>query len=78
MEEGTTLTLAGKCKEFLLDTENYSADVRRFACEALSYLSLDADIKEYIVSDPELLTALVNLGKVNISCKILDSLFFSF
>jgi hypothetical protein len=39
MEEGTTLTLAAKCKEFLLDT-NYSVDVRRFACEALSYLSL--------------------------------------
>jgi hypothetical protein len=39
MEEGTTLTLASKCKEFLLDINN-SVDVRRFACEALSYLSL--------------------------------------
>ncbi|KAI6191741.1 Protein unc-45-like protein B [Aphelenchoides bicaudatus] len=65
MEEGTTLTLAAKCKEFLTDTtNNYSVDVRRFACEALSYLSLDADVKEYIVEDAALLEALVNLGKV--------------
>uniref|UniRef100_A0A1I7RKR3 TPR_REGION domain-containing protein n=2 Tax=Bursaphelenchus xylophilus TaxID=6326 RepID=A0A1I7RKR3_BURXY len=64
MEEGTTLTLAKTCKEFLLDTENYSVEVRRFACEALSYLTLDADVKEAIVTDEDLLKALVSLGKV--------------
>lgn len=66
MEEGTTLTLASKCKEFLLDTEGYSIDIRRFACEALSCLSLDADVKEYIVADSALLSALVTLGKVSL------------
>ncbi|KAI6209433.1 Protein unc-45-like protein B [Aphelenchoides besseyi] len=64
MEEGQTIRLAAQCKEFLLDTEKYSVDVRRFACEALSYLSLDADVKEFIVADSSLLTALVSLGKV--------------
>lgn len=36
----------------------------RFACEALSYLTLDADVKELIVEDEALLKALVSLGKV--------------
>lgn len=39
-------------------------DIRRFACEGLSYLSLDAEIKEYIVADLELLKALVELSKM--------------
>jgi protein unc-45 len=38
-------------------------DVRRFACEGLSYLSLDAEIKEYIVGDLDLLKGLVELAK---------------
>ncbi|KAH7728119.1 UNC-4 protein5 protein [Aphelenchoides avenae] len=63
MEEEKVLELASKCKAFIMDINKYSVEVRRFACEGLSYLSLDADIKEYIVDDPLLLRALVSLAK---------------
>lgn len=35
----------------------------RFACEALSYLTLDADVKEWIVEDSLLLQAIVCLAR---------------
>uniref|UniRef100_A0A914S8L0 UNC-45/Cro1/She4 central domain-containing protein n=1 Tax=Parascaris equorum TaxID=6256 RepID=A0A914S8L0_PAREQ len=76
MQEGSTLKLAQTCKKFLLDVNRYSVDVRseivpigdrgghcRFACEGLSYLSLDADVKEWIAEDPLLLQALLSLAK---------------
>ncbi|VDO40269.1 unnamed protein product [Haemonchus placei] len=63
MKEGTSLELARACKKFLLDDEEYSTDVRRFACEGLSYLSLDADVKEWIVEDSLLLRALSCLAQ---------------
>ena len=44
----------------------------RFACEGLSYLSLDADVKEFIVEDEVLLQAIVALAKVSISNQILS------
>lgn len=64
MQEGSTLKLAQTCKRFMLDINKYSILVRRFACEGLSYLSLDADVKEWIVEDPLLIRALVELAKV--------------
>uniref|UniRef100_A0A0N5AQ81 Protein unc-45 homolog B n=1 Tax=Syphacia muris TaxID=451379 RepID=A0A0N5AQ81_9BILA len=63
MQEGSTLKLAKTCKKFLLDINVYSVEVRSFACEGLSYLSLDADVKEWIVEDPLLLQALLSLAK---------------
>ncbi|KAK5964585.1 Protein unc-45 B [Trichostrongylus colubriformis] len=63
MKEGAPLKLAHTCKKFLLDYEKYSMDVRRFACEGLSYLSLDADVKEWIVEDSLLLRALFCLAQ---------------
>ncbi|KAK5975120.1 Protein unc-45 B [Trichostrongylus colubriformis] len=63
MKEGAPLKLAHTCKKFLLDYEKYSTDVRRFACEGLSYLSLDADVKEWIVEDSLLLRALFCLAQ---------------
>uniref|UniRef100_A0A914ZCE2 UNC-45/Cro1/She4 central domain-containing protein n=1 Tax=Panagrolaimus superbus TaxID=310955 RepID=A0A914ZCE2_9BILA len=63
MKEEEVLKLATTCKAFLLNIEKYSVDIRRFACEGLSYLSLDADVKEWIVSDQQLLKALVSLAK---------------
>lgn len=66
MNDGTSLKLALACKNFLLQVDKYSVDIRRFACEGLSYLSLDAEIKEFIVEDSLLLKALVDLAKVNI------------
>ncbi|CAJ0571281.1 unnamed protein product, partial [Mesorhabditis spiculigera] len=63
MKEGASIKLAATCKKFLLDVDKYSVDVRRFACEGLSYLSLDADVKEWIVEDPLLLKAMLILAK---------------
>ncbi|VBB27322.1 unnamed protein product [Acanthocheilonema viteae] len=63
MQEGSTLKLAQTCKKFLLDVNRYSVEVRRFACEGLSYLTLDADVKEWIVQDSFLLQALLCLAK---------------
>ncbi|EGT47902.1 hypothetical protein CAEBREN_14621 [Caenorhabditis brenneri] len=63
MKEEAVISLAKTCKKFLLETEKYSVDIRRYACEGLSYLSLDADVKEWIVDDSLLLRALVILAK---------------
>ncbi|GMR33986.1 hypothetical protein PMAYCL1PPCAC_04181 [Pristionchus mayeri] len=63
MQEGASLKLAQTCKKFLLDVNTFPVDVRRFACEGLSYLSLDADVKEWIVEDPLLLKALLILAQ---------------
>ncbi|KAJ1354641.1 hypothetical protein KIN20_011634 [Parelaphostrongylus tenuis] len=63
MNEGASLKLARTCKKFLLDYDKYSIEVRRFACEGLSYLSLDADVKEWITEDSLLLRALFCLAQ---------------
>ncbi|VDM55943.1 unnamed protein product [Angiostrongylus costaricensis] len=63
MNEGASLKLARTCKEFLVDYSKYSVDVRSFACERLSYLSLDADVKEWITADSHLLLALFYLAQ---------------
>ncbi|CAD6190352.1 unnamed protein product [Caenorhabditis auriculariae] len=63
MKEEAVLKLASTCKKFLLDHKKYSVDVRKFACEGLSYLSLDADVKEWIVEDSLLLKALLLLAQ---------------
>ena len=80
MQEGSTLKLASTCKRFLM-TENpatkekYSVNIRRFACEGLAYLSLDADVKEFIVlEDPRLIRALVDLAQVHYTRALLLSL----
>ncbi|KAM3728902.1 Protein unc-45 [Dirofilaria immitis] len=63
MQEGSSLKLAQTCKKFLLNVNRYSKEVRRFACEGLSYLTLDADVKEWIAEDSLLLQALLCLAK---------------
>ncbi|KAL3103383.1 hypothetical protein niasHS_002569 [Heterodera schachtii] len=64
MDDESRMKLANTCHKFLIEkADNFSVDVRRFACEGLSYLSLDAEIKEYIVGKSELLKALVDLAK---------------
>uniref|UniRef100_A0A915Q3F6 Protein unc-45 homolog B n=1 Tax=Setaria digitata TaxID=48799 RepID=A0A915Q3F6_9BILA len=63
MQEGSSLKLAQTCKKFLLDVDRYTVEVRRFACEGLSYLTLDADVKEWIAEDALLLQALLCLAK---------------
>lgn len=64
MDDESRMKLAAACRKYLIEkAHKYSVDVRRFACEGLSYLSLDAEIKEYIVGDLDLLKGLVELAK---------------
>ena len=48
---------------FLCNTQK-NVDLRKWAAEGLSYLTLDADCKEDLVCDKESLTALIELAKV--------------
>ncbi|KAL7071749.1 hypothetical protein ACQ4LE_009377 [Meloidogyne hapla] len=65
MDDESRTKLAMACRKYLVveNANKYSTDVRRFACEGLSYLSLDAEIKEQIVGDLELLKSLVELAR---------------
>lgn len=60
--DGATTRLAEACKKFLLSTKKDN-EMRRWAAEGLSYLTLDAEVKEKLVSDKPALHALFNLAK---------------
>jgi hypothetical protein len=49
----------------MLLSAGLSPDSRRWAAEGLGYLTLDADVKEWVVEDPTLIRALVELAKVS-------------
>ncbi|KRY66835.1 E3 ubiquitin-protein ligase UBR5, partial [Trichinella pseudospiralis] len=55
------LRLASICKRYLL--EDKSIDICRWAAEGLAYLTLDADVKEWLVSDVNLIRRLVAFAK---------------
>ncbi|XP_060516554.1 protein unc-45 homolog B-like isoform X2 [Cylas formicarius] len=59
--EGSTLKLAEACKRFLLHPSK-DTDIRKWAAEGLSYLTLDAEVKESLVEDKPALKALVELA----------------
>ncbi|XP_023025156.2 unc-45 myosin chaperone [Leptinotarsa decemlineata] len=60
--EGSTLKLAEACRRYLLHPGKDS-DVRKWAAEGLSYLTLDAEVKEKLIEDKPALQALVELAK---------------
>lgn len=60
--EGSALKLAEACRRFLLHPGKDS-DIRKWAAEGLSYLTLDAEVKEKLVEDKAALKALVELAK---------------
>lgn len=60
--EGSTLKLAEACRRFLIHP-NTNPDTKRWAVEGLSYLSLDAEVKEKLVEDQAALTAIMGLAK---------------
>ncbi|KAG8231774.1 hypothetical protein J437_LFUL010749 [Ladona fulva] len=60
--EGSTSKLAEACRKFLVSAKK-DADIRRWAAEGLSYLTLDADVKEKLVEDKPAINALIELGK---------------
>lgn len=60
--EGSTKKLAEACKKFLVNPSKDN-DVRKWAAEGLSYLTLDADVKEKLVEDRLAIQALIELAK---------------
>lgn len=60
--EGSTKKLAEACKRFLVNPAK-DKDMRKWAAEGLSYLTLDADVKEKLVEDRPAIQALIELAK---------------
>ena len=60
--DGSSTKLAEACRRFLINPGKDS-DLRRWAAEGLSYLTLDADVKEKLVCDEPAMKALIELGK---------------
>ncbi|EFA05696.1 protein unc-45 homolog B [Tribolium castaneum] len=60
--EGSNLKLAEACRRFLVHPGN-DADIRKWAAEGLSYLTLDAEVKEKLVEDRPALQSLIELAK---------------
>lgn len=58
--DGSTAKLAEACRHFLTSKDK---DSRRWAVEGLSYLTLDADVKEKFIQDRVALRAMIDLGK---------------
>lgn len=60
--EGSTVKLAEACRKFLVNPAKDN-DIRKWAAEGLSYLTLDADVKEKLVEDKPAILALIELAK---------------
>ncbi|XP_014245715.1 protein unc-45 homolog B [Cimex lectularius] len=60
--DGATSRLADACKKFLINPSK-DKDLRRWAADGLSYLTLDADVKEKLVNDKAALKALFELAR---------------
>ncbi|KRT81742.1 Anaphase-promoting complex subunit 3 protein [Oryctes borbonicus] len=61
-QEGSNLKLAEACRKFLLHPGK-SQDLRKWAAEGLSYLTLDAEVKEKLIDDKAALQSLIELAK---------------
>ncbi|GBP70060.1 Protein unc-45 homolog B [Eumeta japonica] len=60
--DGSTKKLAEACRKFLVNPAK-DQDMRKWAAEGLSYLTLDADVKEKLVEDNAAIQALIELAK---------------
>ena len=60
--DGSSTKLAEACRRFLVNPGK-DADLRRWAAEGLSFLTLDADVKEKLVEDEPAMKALIELGR---------------
>lgn len=60
--DGSNNKLAEACRKFLVNP-NKDPDLRRWAAEGLSYLTLDADVKEKLIEDKPALRALLDLAR---------------
>merc|ERR1712240_574744 len=59
---GSTEKLAEACRRFLVNPAK-DRDLRKWAAEGLSFLTLDADVKEKLVEDEPAIKALIELGR---------------
>ena len=50
LAEGSTTKLAEACRRFLINAQK-DFDLRRWAAEGLSFLTMDAEVKEKLVED---------------------------
>ena len=60
--DGSTLKLTEACKRFLVNKAG-DRDLKKWAADGLSFLTLDADVKEKLCDDEEAIKALVALAK---------------
>lgn len=60
--DGSTKKLADACRKFLVNPGKEN-DIRKWAAEGLSYLTLDADVKEQLVEDKAAIQSLIELAK---------------
>ncbi|KAG0709475.1 Protein unc-45 B [Chionoecetes opilio] len=60
--EGAALKLAEACRRFLVNPSK-DKDMRRWACEGLSFLTLDAEVKEKLIADTDALHSMIELAK---------------
>jgi len=62
LAEGSSEKLAEACRRFLVNPSK-DKDLRKWAAEGLSFLTLDADVKEKLVDDEPAIKALIELGR---------------
>ena len=67
MIEGGALKLFDACKKFLARSDR-SFDLKKWACEGLAYLTVDAEVKEILVDDKDTLNLLLDLAKSDDNC----------
>ncbi|KAK9874417.1 hypothetical protein WA026_002764 [Henosepilachna vigintioctopunctata] len=60
--EGSNLKLAEACRRFMLHPGK-DMSIRKWAAEGLSYLTLDAEVKEKLIEDRAALQAMIELAK---------------
>ncbi|KAK7085106.1 Protein unc-45 A [Halocaridina rubra] len=60
--DGASMKLAEACRRFLVNPTK-DVDMRRWACEGLAYLTLDADVKEKLINDTNALRSMIELAK---------------
>jgi len=62
LADGSSEKLAEACRRFLVNPSK-DKDLRKWAAEGLSFLTLDADVKEKLVEDEGAIKALIELGR---------------
>lgn len=60
--DGSTAKMAGACRRFLVKPGK-DRDIKKWAAEGLSYLTLDAEVKEKLIDDRAAIQALIELTK---------------